>query len=202
MLRPQTQRNAQRRCRQNGQKTKQITKASFKEDFFTGPSSPPRPRPLYQVILFSVTTNLLWYGYYKYCIEEELRRETGGGLGGIGVLAPFTAMITGPLYAPTGGPAEALVAAAVVWIVSIQFTLYQRINSLMLEKEGYAPLVPWWVIIPGYNLVAGLRGLHFLAVAWGFPPDEDPIVERLPFLGVKTLGMMELITKPSLWLKL
>lgn len=177
-------------------------RAAFKEDFLTGPSSPPRPRPLYQVILFSASTGLLWYGYYKYCIEEELLRETGHGLGGIGTLAPFMAGISGPLYAPTGGPAEALALAGVAWIVAIQFTLYRRINALMLERHGYEPLVPWWVVIPGFNLVAGLRSVHFLSVSWGFKPDEDPLVNVFPFLGVSELGMVQLVTKPSLWLNL
>lgn len=176
--------------------------AGFQEDFFTGPSSPPRPRPLYQVIIFSVTTGLLWYGYYKFCIEEELLNESGKGLGGIGTLAPLMAGITAPLYAPTGGPAEFLVGAGIAWIVAIQFTLYRRINSLMLERDEYEPLVPWWVVVPGFNLVAGLRSVHFLSVLWGFPPDDDPLVNVFPCLGVRTLGMLELATTPSLWFKL
>lgn len=95
-----------------------------------------------------------------------------------------------------------LVAAGIAWIVAIQFTLYRRVNELMLERDGYEPLVPWWVVVPGFNLVAGLRSVHFLSVVWGFPPDDDPLVNFFPCLGVRTLGTLELATTPSLWVKL
>lgn len=175
--------------------------ANFKQDFFTGPSTPPRPRPLYQVILFTVTTNLLWYGYYKYCIEEELRNQLKEGPGGIGALLPFTVGVTSPLYLPTGGPAEIGVALGVAWIVSLQYYLYKRINRLVVEAGRVPPLTPWWVIVPGFNLVVGLRSVHFLSVLWGGNTD-DPIANRFPCLGKDTLGMKELITSPNLWLKL
>lgn len=175
--------------------------ASIKEDFFAGPSTPPRPRPLYQVILFSLSTSLLWYGYYKYCIEEELRRKTGSGLGGIGVLAPFTIGISTPLYLPHDA-ALCGVAAALVWIVSIQFSLYRRINRLAVEANEEAPLTPGWVVIPGFNFVVGLRSIHFLSVYFGGDAEEDPLVDLFPFLGVQTLGMRQLLTTPKLWLKL
>lgn len=183
-------------------RVKTYPRASFKEDFLTGPSDPPRPRPLYQVILFSVSTNLLWYGYYKYCIEEELRKILGEGPGGIGALAPFMLGVTSPLYLPTGGPAECGAAFGVLWIVVVQFYLYRRINKLMEDKGDTAPLTPWWIVVPGFNLIVGLRSVHFLSVAFGAEPEADPVVEFFPFLGSKTLGILEFLTTPALWVKL
>ncbi|KAI0565013.1 hypothetical protein FGB62_22g519 [Gracilaria domingensis] len=177
-------------------------RASMMQDFLAGPSSPPRPRPLYQVILFTVTTNLLWYGWYKYCIEQELRQLLGEGPGGIGALLPFIVGVTSPLYLPTGGPAELGAASGVLWIVGVQFYLYRRINSLMVKKGASPPLTPWWIVIPGFNLVVGLRSVHFLSVAFGADADSDPVVDIFPFLGKDTLGMGELLVNPSLWLRL
>lgn len=175
--------------------------ASLRDDFFSGPESPPRPRPLNRVILFSVATGALWYGLYKYNIEEELRASTGEGLGGLGTLLPFVIGVTSPLYLPTGGPAEIGAAFGVLWIVCIQYTLYTRINRLCEAKGMPKPLRPEWLVIPGFNLVVGLRSVHFLSVVHG-GDRADPMVERLPFLGVDTLGFFELLTSPKLWLKL
>lgn len=177
--------------------------SSFTEDFFAGPSTPPRPRPLYKVMLYSITTNLLWYGYYKYCIEEELLKKTGSGPGAIGALGPFMLGITSPLYLPHGLPANAGVAAGLLWIVMIQYSLYKRINQLSTSVDSIQtqPLTPWWVVIPGFNLIVGLRSIHFLSVAFGADPEEDPVVEKFPFLGIEQLGLMQMLTTPSLWLK-
>lgn len=35
------------------------------DDFLAGPEQPARPRPLSQVVAYSVCTGLLWYGWYK-----------------------------------------------------------------------------------------------------------------------------------------
>ena len=109
--------------------------------------------------------------------------------------------VTSPLYLPRGGPAEFGVAAGILWIVSLQYYLYKRINVLMREKGEKEPLTPWWVVVPGFNLIAGLRSVHFLHVAFGGEPEDDPVVQFFPFLGVKTLDMLQFVTKPSLWVK-
>lgn len=177
------------------------TKASFTDDFFAGPSVPPRPRPLYQVVLFSITTNLLWYGYYKYCIEEELRRETGKGLGGFLTLTPFVVGICAPFYIASGDTARLVMLAALGWIVTMQYWLYQRVNALAREKLEVRPLTPWWVVVPGFNLVVGLRAIHFLSIVWGANADDDILVEWFPFLGVPDLNILQFLTTPGLWLK-
>ena len=59
-------------------------------DAFTKLTAPPErpgiPRPVWLTILGSVPTGLLWYGYYKFSVEEELYQyemeETGKVSGG------------------------------------------------------------------------------------------------------------------------
>ena len=41
-----------------------------------------QPRPLWRVILLSVVTLMLYYGWYKWIIQEELRRYNGIGCSG------------------------------------------------------------------------------------------------------------------------
>jgi hypothetical protein len=59
------------------------------------PGSPGFPRPLWLVLLASLPTGLLWYGYYKFAVEEELLQievEKGKeprGFGGYGTLGKF-----------------------------------------------------------------------------------------------------------------
>ncbi|CAN8075261.1 unnamed protein product [Agarophyton chilense] len=175
-------------------------RASIMQDFLAGPSSPPRPRPLYQVIMFTISTNFLWYGWYKYCIEQELRRLTGKGPGGIGALLPFIVGVTSPLYLPNGAASQLGFASGILWIVAVQYYLYRRINVLMTENGSSPPLSPWWIVVPGFNLVVGLRSVHFLSVAFGADAHSDPVVDFFPFLGKDTLGLWELLSTPSLWL--
>lgn len=41
-----------------------------------------KPRPLWRVILCALITGLAYYGYYKWVIEDELRRYRGEGWSG------------------------------------------------------------------------------------------------------------------------
>ncbi len=38
-----------------------------------------KPRPLWRVIFLSLATGMLYYGWYKYIIQEELKRYNGYG---------------------------------------------------------------------------------------------------------------------------
>jgi hypothetical protein len=89
------------------------------------PEIPGIPRPVWLTILGSVPTGLLWYGYYKFSVEEELfqyeMKETGkvSGAGGFGTLFPFVfgILIGFPmtlLHIPGG---ELLIEAAGAWIL-------------------------------------------------------------------------------------
>lgn len=91
------------------------------------PEIPGIPRPVWLTILGSVPTGLIWYGYYKYSVEEELYQyelQNGDlvtGCGGYGTLLPFVfgILIGFPLqylHIPGG---ETLVEAAGLWVCYI-----------------------------------------------------------------------------------
>lgn len=126
------------------------------------------------------------------------------GHGAVFALGPFGALLAGAAFAPPDF-APALGLSALAWIVGIQFTLYRRINALFAERGEALPMHPHWVILPGLNLVAGLRSVHFLAVHWAYERGQsidDPIVSRFPFLGTPTLQAVQLLTTPQLWVRL
>lgn len=177
------------------------TSASFTDDFFRGPSSPPKPRPLYQVVLFAATTNLLWYPYYKFCIEEELRRETGQGFGGYAFIGPLLIGLASP-FVVSWDYASVILSGSLLWVAALQYWFYRRVNNLSYQKLGFYPLHPWWIIAPGFNFIVGFRAYHFLSTIWGAKPEEDPLVSWLPFLGVQQLSISRLLTTPSLWLRI
>jgi hypothetical protein len=99
------------------------------------PENPGIPRPVWLTILGSVPTGLVWYGYYKFSVEEELyqyeMKETGkvSGAGGFGTLFPFVygILIGFPmtlLHIPGG---ELIIEAAGAWIlVSRKFDAFWK----------------------------------------------------------------------------
>jgi len=154
------------------------------------PGSPGVPRPLWLVMLASLPTGLLWYGYYKFVVEEELLQmelDSGKeprGFGGYGTLGPFTyGILLGPIaslfHIPGGINWSSL---GVIFIYYTQFLLCDRVNRLYEEDEDYcfvttvdndddidnkpqAPLQVWWclpIFFP-FNLIVGLRQVHFLS---------------------------------------
>jgi len=157
------------------------------------PGSPGVPRPLWLVMMASLPTGLLWYGYYKFVVEEELLQmelEAGReprGFGGYGTLGPFTyGMLLGPvasMFHLPGGCYWSI--SGVVFIYYTQFLLYDRVNKLYEEDEDYyytasasaattkggsadkppLPLQAWWClpIFFPFNLIVGLRQVHFLS---------------------------------------
>ncbi|MEL6813277.1 MAG: hypothetical protein AAFP03_00525 [Cyanobacteria bacterium J06598_3] len=163
------------------------------------------PRPLTRVILLSVVTGLLYYGYYKWTLQDELKAysrdlssgDAGGDAGGdvtvwSGALCiiPFVLGIALPLLLAQFDPDvpdgfRVFAFSGVLWIYIVQFRLYQEINRLYVAEGLKAPLVSWWIIIPGLNLIVGLRQIHFLSEFWARQsgtPAPDPVAERLPFL--------------------
>jgi hypothetical protein len=182
------------------------------------PGSPGVPRPLWLVILGSIPSGLLWYGYYKFAVEEELLEmelEAGKqplGFGGYGTLGPFTyAMLLGPLAAilhiPGGINWSAL---GVIFIYYTQFLLYDRVNTL-IEEEGVMekPLQVWWclpIFFP-FNLIVGLRQVHFLSQYLYrrrgiIPPPNDAVADFFPFIKEATLTWQHFLLTPSLWCSL
>ncbi|MEL6352314.1 MAG: hypothetical protein AAFR58_11140 [Cyanobacteria bacterium J06627_28] len=149
-----------------------------------------KPRPMTRVILLSVATGLLYYGYYKWVIQDELKAHGQRVWSGAVCLIPFVIGVAGPLLLAAFDPDVPgkfgyFAFVGVVWIYIVQFRLYQEINRLYEAQGWRAPLVSWWIIVPAFNLVLGLRQLHFLSDYWARlsdTPVSDPVAERIPFL--------------------
>lgn len=149
-----------------------------------------KSRPLWQVILFSVSSFLLYYGWYKWIIHEELRKYNGQGWSGNKVLLPF---IFGVIFPQILWISDRDVGSwfgwfsliGVVWIYISQFKLYRTLNELYRTEGRPEPIVIWWLFVPGLNLIAGLRQIHFLSEYWARKQNrasKDPVVETIPFL--------------------
>lgn len=118
------------------------------------PGSPGFPRPLWLVILASLSTGLLWYGYYKFAVEEELLQielnagKEPRGFGGYGTVGPFTyGMLLGPVAAQLHLPGEiSWPLLGVVFIYYTQFLLYDRVNELYTDEGMEKPLQVWWCL--------------------------------------------------------
>jgi hypothetical protein len=181
------------------------------------PGSPGVPRPLWLVMMGSIPSGLLWYGYYKFAVEEELLQmelESGQaprGFGGYGTLGPFTyAMLFGPvasiLHIPGGINWSAL---GVIFIYFTQFLLYDRVNKLYEDEGLEKPLQVWWclpIFFP-FNLIVGLRQVHFLAQylyrqRGVTTPPADLVTEFFPFIQAPAFTWQEFFLTPSLWCSL
>lgn len=178
------------------------------------PGKPGVPRPLWLVCLGSIPTGLLWYGYYKFAVEEELLAleleagKTPRGFGGYGTLGPFTyGLLLGPIAAILHLPGGIQWATlAIVYIYYTQFLLYDRVNELYKELGEEPPLTVWWclpIFFP-FNLIVGLRQVHFLSQYWyrqrGVKdPPRDPVADFFPFVSAKKFTWQEFLTTPSMW---
>ncbi|KAL7549092.1 hypothetical protein ACHAWF_012364 [Thalassiosira exigua] len=186
------------------------------------PEVPGVPRPVWLTILGSVPTGLMWYGYYKFSVEEELyqyeMRETGrvSGAGGYGTLFPFVygILIGFPLtllHIPGG---DLLIETAGAWILLGQINLYRRVNELCMENEAIKselgltepPLYEWWAVLPPpLDVVVGLRQVHFLSEYWrvkrGYAKDKDVIAEELfPFISMpERFTLKAFFRRPKYW---
>ncbi|MFK8186390.1 MAG: hypothetical protein AB8B99_23690 [Phormidesmis sp.] len=154
------------------------------------------PRPLTRVILLSGVTGLLYYGYYKWMIQDELKAYAEAENAGIKVwsgavcLIPFVLGIVLPLALAKFDPDVPsefawLGFSGVVWIYIVQFRLYREVNRLYVLEGLKPPLVCWWIIVPGLNLIVGLRQIHFLSQYWALKRGEaapDKLVDSIPFL--------------------
>ncbi|MEO1619644.1 MAG: hypothetical protein AAFU53_01280 [Cyanobacteria bacterium J06632_3] len=149
-----------------------------------------KPRPMTQVILLSVATGLLYYGYYKWVIQDELKAHGQRVWSGAVCLVPFVLGIAVPLLLAAFDPDvpgwfARFAFLGVVWIYIVQFRLYREINRLYVEQGWKPPLVCWWIVVPGLNLIVGLRQIHFLSEYWARLSDtavSDPVADRIPIL--------------------
>jgi hypothetical protein len=146
------------------------------------------PRPLGRVILLSAVTGLVYYGYYKWVIQDELKQYTGSGWSGAVCMLPFGLGVAIPqalrLFDPDVPAWFGWVSLlGLVWIYVVQFRLYRTVNALYRDANLQEPLNVWWLFVPGLNLIVGLKQIHFLSQYWGRQrgePVDDPIAKRLP----------------------
>ncbi|MGI8504808.1 MAG: hypothetical protein ACR2LR_27300 [Hassallia sp.] len=149
-----------------------------------------KARPLSQVIFLSVISGMLYYGWYKWIIQEELRHYNGFGWSGTLSLAPFLLGIAVPqalrIFDPdVPGWFGWFSLLGIVWIYIVQFKLYQTVNQLYSQGGMKEPLVVWWLFVPGLNLIVGLRQIHFLSQFWAKEQGiivKDSLAENIPFL--------------------
>ncbi|BAZ16039.1 hypothetical protein NIES4071_79120 [Calothrix sp. NIES-4071] len=148
------------------------------------------PRPLWKVISLSVVTLTLYYGWYKWIIQEELRNYKGSGWSGTLCLAPFVLGVAVPqllrIFDPdVPGWFGWFSLLGIAWIYIVQFRLYRDVNELYREAGMKEPLVVWWLFIPGFNLIVGLRQIYFLSQYWAKQQGiivNDVVADKIPFL--------------------
>jgi len=197
-------------------KSVQVREASQQGDFWNTILSPPElpglSRPVWLTVAASVPTALIWYGYYKFSVEEELyydelrRHGRATGCGGYGTLITFAwCVLLGGLGTVAGVPgAEGLVDAGAIWILLGQVNLYKRVNELYEEQGREAPVFAWWALLPPpLDVVVGLRQVHFLAKYWAdVRGDEwkgDAVAEAFPFIASPRFTLRTFLRSPSLW---
>lgn len=217
-------------CRATNRAMKQLVLPRFRErvelqpsgtaekdimsSLFAKPEYPPMSRPLWLVMVGSIPTALGWYGYYKFSVEEELFQEelrTEGrvtGCGGYGTLFPFVFLgLAGGVgkFVLDVPHAEVLLQAAGAWILGGQVNLYYRINQKFISKGEEPPLHEWWAMLPPpFDLVVGLRQVHFLARHYaelrGEAWETDKVAEELfPFISSPRFTLKEFALSPSRW---
>lgn len=153
-----------------------------------------KPRPLWRVIVLSVATGMLYYGWYKYILHEELKRYNGHGWSGTQCLAPFLLGVAVPqilrIFDPdVPGWFGWFSLLGIIWIYISQFRLCKTINQLYREAGMKEPLIVWWIFVPGLNLIVGLRQIHFLSEYWAMKQDiavNDFLAKTIPFLSVNS----------------
>eukprot|EP00929_Paragymnodinium_shiwhaense_P015015 TRINITY_DN123011_c0_g1_i1.p1 TRINITY_DN123011_c0_g1~~TRINITY_DN123011_c0_g1_i1.p1 ORF type:complete len:337 (-),score=59.80 TRINITY_DN123011_c0_g1_i1:384-1394(-) len=182
------------------------------------PESPGISRPLWLVMVGSIPTALLWYGYYKFSVEEELFQaelRTDGrvtGCGGYGTLFPFVFGFLFGVIAQVAGYSDlgsALISAASIWILAGQVNLYRRVNEICAAQPGVSDGKPvlweWWALLPPpIDLIVGLRQVHFLARAQaaerGETWEKDAVAEEyFPFISSPRFTLKEFARSPRMW---
>jgi hypothetical protein len=178
------------------------------------PEFPGMSRPLWLVMAGSIPTLLGWYGYYKFSIEEELFQDElssdgrASGCGGYGTLFPFVFLSLIGAFLRFGMDVEEgeyVIEAGGAWILAGQVNLYRRVNQLYQREGKEPPLHAWWAVLPPpFDLIVGLRQVHFLARYWqerrGETWEKDKVAEELfPFISSPRFTLKEFVRTPSNW---
>ena len=149
-----------------------------------------KPRPLNKVVLYSGISFLAYYGYYKWMIQDELRRYDHESWSGALCLIPFIIGVIFPQILwrldPDVDPWFGWFSiVGLGWIYYAQFRLYRTVNQMYRDEGMKEPLKIWWMLIPGINILVGFRQIHFLSEYWAKKQNQatlDPLAKRIPWL--------------------
>ena len=126
-----------------------------------------KPCPLRRVIVLSITTLMLYYGWYKWIIQEKLRRSNGYGCPNtlcmlsfvLGVSIPQALWTLVPDVPGWFGWGSLL---SMVWIYIVQLRLYRTVNPLY-RRDGLKELLRiGWLFYPQFKLNRWLTTNSFL----------------------------------------
>ena len=149
-----------------------------------------KPRPLEKVVFYSAISFLAYYGYYKWQIQDELRRYDGKSWSGAVCLIPFFVGLIFPQILwrldpdvdPWFGWFSIL---GLAWIYYAQFRLYRTVNQMYRDEGEEAPLTIWWMLIPGINILVGFRQIHYLSEYWAKKQNiatSDRLIKFIPLV--------------------
>lgn len=149
-----------------------------------------KPRSLEKVVLYSIVSFLAYYGYYKWIVQDELRRYDGESWSGAKCLIPFIFGVLFPQILwrldpdvdPWFGWFSIL---GLGWIYYAQFRLYRTVNQMYRDEGWHEPLTIWWMLIPGINILVGFRQIHYLSEYWAKKQGieiGDRLVKFIPLL--------------------
>jgi len=129
---------------------------------------------------------------------------------------------------------DLLIEAGALWILLGQVNLYRRVNELCSESLGQECVYAWWALLcvynaspthasaqttcsleareceprlgrpPPFDVIVGLRQVHFLAKHWATVRGEewqpDPVAEEwFPFISAERFTLRGLVRTPSIW---
>ena len=130
-----------------------------------------KPRPVEKVVFCSGISFLAYYGYYKWMIQDELRRYDGESWSGAMCLIPFFIGVLFPQILWRLDPDVPswfgwFSMLGLGWIYYAQFRLYRTVNKMYRDEGMKEPLTIWWMLIPGINILVGFRQIHYLSQYW------------------------------------
>ena len=106
----------------------------------------------------------------------------------------------------SGNDGEGIIELGALWILLGQVNLYRRVNELCEESLGEPVVYAWWALLPPpFDVIVGLRQVHFLARHWaqvrGEPWQRDKVAEDwFPFIAHEPrFTLRGLVRQPSIW---
>ena len=149
-----------------------------------------KSRPVEKVVLYSGISFLAYYGYYKWMIQDELRRYDGKSWSGAMCLIPFIVGVLLPQILWRLDPDVPswfgwFSMLGLGWIYYAQFRLYRTVNKMYRDEGMEEPLTIWWMLIPGINILVGFRQIHYLSQYWAKKQGteiSDRLIKYIPLV--------------------